>query len=116
MKIAVVTNDGTTISAHFGQARYYIVLTVEDGKVVGQEQREKNEYQGAEDTGMQRHTRIVAPITDCNIVLSGGMGAGMYRNLQQAHIRPILTDVEDINEAVTAYIEGRLRNKPELVH
>ena len=33
MKIAAVTDDGKTISAHFGRARYYVVVTVEDGKV-----------------------------------------------------------------------------------
>jgi predicted Fe-Mo cluster-binding NifX family protein len=41
VKIAAVTDDGKTISMHFGRARYYSVITVEDGKVVSQEMREK---------------------------------------------------------------------------
>ena len=32
MKIAVVTDDHQTISAHFGRAMYYEVFTVVDGK------------------------------------------------------------------------------------
>ncbi len=35
MKIAVVTDDGMTVSQHFGQARYYAVLTIEEQRVSG---------------------------------------------------------------------------------
>ena len=38
MKIAVVTDDGTTICQHFGRAQYYSVITIENGKVKGKEQ------------------------------------------------------------------------------
>ena len=41
MKIAVVTHDEKTISAHFGRAQYYVVFTVDDGKITGQETRPK---------------------------------------------------------------------------
>ena len=41
MKIAVVTNDGKTISQHFGRAIYYMVVTVENGKIINHEMREK---------------------------------------------------------------------------
>lgn len=125
MKIAVVTNDGTTISAHFGKARYFAVLTIEDGKIVGQELLDRTEPASvipgnAPDTGSggagQQHSQAIAPIADCAVVLSGGMGGGMHLALQRARIRPILTDVADIHEAVTAYIEGRLKNRPDLVH
>ncbi len=41
MKIAVITDDGETISQHFGRARYYKVYTVQDGQITGSELREK---------------------------------------------------------------------------
>ena len=41
MKIAAISEDGTTISQHFGRAPYYLVITVEDGKVVSKEKRDK---------------------------------------------------------------------------
>ena len=37
MKVAIVTDDGTTVSQHFGMARYYAVLTVKGQQVVGRE-------------------------------------------------------------------------------
>ena len=33
MKVAIVTDDGQSVSAHFGRARAYAVLTVRDGAV-----------------------------------------------------------------------------------
>ena len=41
MKIAVITDDGKTISQHFGRAPYYMVFSVEDGKISGREMRDK---------------------------------------------------------------------------
>ena len=41
MKIAAVSEDGVTISQHFGRAPFYVVVTVEDGKIVSREQRDK---------------------------------------------------------------------------
>jgi len=37
MKIAAVSDDEITISQHFGRAPFYIVVTVEDGKIVNME-------------------------------------------------------------------------------
>ena len=41
MKIAAITDDGKTISQHFGRAAYYLVATVENGQIVDREMREK---------------------------------------------------------------------------
>ena len=41
MKIAAITEDGTTISQHFGRAPLYCVITTEDGSIVDRETRPK---------------------------------------------------------------------------
>lgn len=41
MKIAAITDDGKTISQHFGRAQYYPVATIENGQIVDRELREK---------------------------------------------------------------------------
>ena len=41
MKIALITDDGKTISQHFGRAPYYLVVTIDEGKVIDRETREK---------------------------------------------------------------------------
>ena len=39
-KIAAVSDDGVTISAHFGRAPIYVVVSVDEGKVLSRETRD----------------------------------------------------------------------------
>lgn len=127
MKIALVTEDGKTISQHFGRAPYYAVITVEDGQIAGREQREKFAHhhgpgepqhgaghQGAE--ADQTHNQMLSAITDCEVLLSRGMGYGAYRSLQQAGIKPMIVDVAGIDEAVQSYVAGTLVDHAERLH
>jgi predicted Fe-Mo cluster-binding NifX family protein len=132
MKIAVVSEDGATISQHFGRAPYYVVLTVEDGKVVDREKREKTahghghdhgghvhvegEVHGFDAASQDVHSRMAAPISDCQLLLARGMGMGAFQSLTQAGIQPIITDIAAIDEAVAAYLAGTLANHMERLH
>ena len=113
MKLAFVTDDEIIISAHFGRAVYYLFVTIEDGKVVHREKREKlnhahfaNELQEAEAPGKphgfesaarDRHGRMMKTIADCEVLVSRGMGLGAYENLKSRGIQPILTEFHGVN-------------------
>ena len=135
MKIAAVSEDGVTISQHFGRAPFYVVVTVEEGKIVSRETRDKmghaqfagephaEEAHGADLRGhgfdpaaQSRHARMAAAIADCDVLLARGMGAGAYQSMEQAGIRPVVTEIERIDEAVQAYLEGRLVDHTERLH
>ncbi len=132
MKIAVVTDDGKTICQHFGRAQYYMVVTIENGKVISKEQRSKAGHHVA---GMQHethaasgtphgfdanaqasHAGMMANITDCQLVIAGGMGWGAQVSLKQAGIDVHMTDKSNIDEAIQLYIEGKLPNLGERLH
>lgn len=120
MKIAAVTNNGNTISAHFGRARSIVVVTVEQGHIVQREQRDRSEQDDARQSEQQgsidQHDLLINLMRDCDAVLARGMGMGMHQRLQQAGIRPVLTDMANIDEAVTAFVAGHLEEHPERVH
>jgi predicted Fe-Mo cluster-binding NifX family protein len=132
VKLAAITDDGKTISQHSGRARYYLVCTVEDGHITSRELRDKaghhsfapqqgNEHHAAGQHGFDpasrnRHAQMLSVIADCQAVLAGGMGLGMQRNLEEVGIRPLLTDIADIEEGVRAFVEGRLAVRPDLAH
>lgn len=130
MKIAVVTEDGVTISQHFGRAPYYVVLTIEDGQVVGREQRDKIAHgrgagghvhvedvaHGFDAASQDTHSRMAAPIADCQVLLARGMGMGAFQGLIQAGIQPVITDIAAVDEAVSAYLAGTLTNHVEKLH
>ncbi len=132
MKIAVITDDGKTISQHFGRAPYYQVFTIEEGKIVSREMRDKmghNQFSSqphahdphAAEHGMDaashnRHASMAETIADCKAILCGGMGMGAYESMRQLNIQPVVTDLSDIEAAVQAFIDGKLVDHTELLH
>ncbi|MFC1918519.1 NifB/NifX family molybdenum-iron cluster-binding protein [Chloroflexota bacterium] len=131
MKIAVITEDGTTISQHFGRAPLYVVLTVEDGSVVSKETRDKaghhtfaahhselapGEKHGYDAGAQTRHASMMENIADCQVLIAGGMGWGAYDGLKSHNIQAIVTDVGTIDEAVKLYLEDKLPNLIERLH
>jgi predicted Fe-Mo cluster-binding NifX family protein len=44
------------------------------------------------------------------------MGAGAYESMKQAGIRPVVTDIASIDEAVLAYVEGRIVDRTDWLH
>ena len=132
MKIAAISDDGVTISQHFGRAPLYVVLTVEEGKTVNKERRAKTghhtfaahghpdlapgERHGYDAGSQARHGSMAETISDCQVLLAGGMGWGAYEALQSYNIDPIVTDVETIDEAVQLYLDGKLTNLMERLH
>jgi len=130
MKIAAATDDGKAISRHFGRAAYYLVLTVENDRIVGRERREKighEQFNKSERTGRKalhsqgreaqsRHAEMIATIRDCQVVLSRSMGWGAYERLKAHNITPIITEFADIEEAVRAYLDGTIVDHKERLH
>jgi len=133
MKIAVITDDEKTISQHFGRAPYYMVVTVEEGKISGHELRPKlghNHFQGMhgeeghehehehghDEESHQKHASMAEAISDCQIVICGGMGMGAYESMRRLNIKPVVTDMANIDEAVQAYLDGKLVDHTEKLH
>jgi len=131
MKIAVISEDGTTISQHFGRAPLYVVVTVEDGKVVSKETRDKTghhtfaanhqdtapgEKHGYGAGAQSRHASMMESIADCQVLIAGGMGWGARDSLKSQNIEAVVTDVASIDEAVKLYLAGELPNLMERLH
>ena len=131
MKIAAISDDGVNISQHFGRAPLYVVLSVEDGKVVGRETRPKSghhtfaaaehpmapgERHGYDADSQSKHASMAETIADCQVLLAGGMGWGAYESLKSYNIEPIVTDIENIDEAVQLHLAGRLHNLMDRLH
>ncbi len=132
MKIAFATDDGQTISAHFGRASHYMVVTIEQGQPVQREMRDKLSHthfanephetheaeqpHGFDPASQDRHNRMIEAIQDCEAMLCKGMGRGAYESLSAANIRPILTDISNIDQALTTFIKGEIVDHTEKLH
>ena len=71
---------------------------------------------GFDAASQSKHQRMALAITDCEVLMARGMGAGAYESLHSANIQPIITDKENIDDAVRAYLEGNLTDHTELLH
>ena len=133
VKIATVSENGTTISRHFGRATMYVVLTVENGKVINTEKRlrsaggtcechadsQTGHQQGAHGSdaaSMAKHSNMADAIADCQVIIAGGMGYGAYASLKSRDLEPIITDKEYIDEAIRLFLTGKLENLMEKLH
>ena len=119
LKVAVPTDDGETISRHFGQAKFFKIITLEDDRVVSSEMRQKATHQhgdysqsGAAHPGQ----KMVEDLAGCQVLISGGMGAPVYNRASAAGLKIFLTGNTSIDAALQAYLAGTLENNPTLVH
>lgn len=135
-KIAAITDDGKTISQHFGRAQYYLVATLENGAITHREMRAKlghgnfagehlsgehvhehgQERHGMDADSHNKHLQMAEAIGDCEAVLCRGMGRGAYESMQVRGIRPVVTDIEAIDDAVLAYAGGNIKDLVEKLH
>lgn len=128
MKIAVVTVDGITVSQHFGRSPYYAIVTVENGDIKSRELRprgtghfapqgprhggdlDESGRHGYGQSARMSHAAMAKEISDCQVLIAGGMGSGAYENFREAGLEVFLTDYDLIDDAVKAYVNGTLKN------
>lgn len=117
MKIAFPTDDGQTISAHFGRASRYVVVDTEAD--TAWETREKahhgSEHIHASHHG-QLHQAMFAPLADCQVLVARGMGQPAYETALASGQEVILTAEVGIREALDAYRRGDLVSDLRRVH
>jgi predicted Fe-Mo cluster-binding NifX family protein len=123
MKIAVPTNDGLLISAHFGKSSGFLVFEVQDGRVTASDTRPNGgchpheEHDHACHSNEQaahpdHHAGIVATLSGCDLVLCGGIGARAVQALASGGIRTVfVSETGSAIDIVEAYVAGRLQPK-----
>jgi predicted Fe-Mo cluster-binding NifX family protein len=108
---------------------HYRVLSLENGEVVSSELRPKFSHHhqahqeeehhhenGESEQHHQRHVSMAEAIADCEVLICGGMGRGAYESMVRLKIKPIVTELNDVNEAVKAFLNGELIDHTELLH
>lgn len=133
MKIAFVTEDEQTISAHFGRAPKVVVVTLEDGKEVGREVRRKDAHgQGGQGQGVQlhdgthehdhehhhqhNHGGMFASMQDCDVMVVRGIGSPALAHAEGAGLQVFLPGEKSIDAALASYIAGTLESDDRRIH
>jgi predicted Fe-Mo cluster-binding NifX family protein len=104
MKVAVTSKDGQSISGHAGHCKGFLVYEVEAGQVSGPT---RVELQAAETLHASEH-RLPEALGAIKVLISGGMGNGLFTKLKEAGVEPIVTAEVDPKRALSALLAGTL--------
>lgn len=129
MKIAFPTNDKEKISAHFGRSHGFLIVEINEGKVVSEEyipntvtghlhhahneehtQQHSHEHTHSVDT----HERVAQQFVNIDVVISGGMGYGMKSRFESAGIKIIITSEKNIKNTLDLFLHGTLKHEEDL--
>lgn len=118
MRVAVASQDGESISAHFGRCACFIIFDVEDGTVSWKELRENAHasdgqgnchVSGHDGDQPHSHAAVVQALQDCQAALCYGMGWRAADELRHNGILPVIVHRNHSpKEAVALYAQGKL--------
>jgi predicted Fe-Mo cluster-binding NifX family protein len=118
MRIAVASDDGITISEHFGRSEGFIIFDVTDNLATRVEKRTNtNHHEHAQgdcehhnhEESHHSHESFLTALHDCQAVICRGMGRRAVMDLASKGIKPVITS-QDVNamDAAALYSRGEL--------
>ena len=123
MKIAIPTNDGTSISEHFGRSAAFLIFEAENGQIKNHEMKTNGQQHthaqgscGHDSAGHAQHSHqgILSALDGCEIVICAGMGQRAAEALKANGINQIVfTTPGSAEDAVSTFLAGKLIPKTE---
>ena len=116
MRIAIPTDDGASISGHFGRSAAFLIFETEDGRITGRSTRTNHAKHtqgscGQHSAGSQAHshTGILSALEGCEVVICAGMGSRAAEALKAGGVREIVVTTPGlVEETVLAFLSGTL--------
>jgi predicted Fe-Mo cluster-binding NifX family protein len=109
-QIAVATSDGVSLCDHLAKSAAFVVLGVEDGRVVSRAVRSRDHGPCG------NHKSFVEMLEDCDAVICGGIGQGAFDALRAHGIQPVVAAGSyAIDDAAEQYLAGTLATTGERV-
>ena len=118
MKIAIASDDGRTITRHFGRTKGFVIVDVEADRNFKTEfipntfTHHATEGHAHGQHG-HSHAGILKALDGCGVVISRGMGRRLYEDLEHAGKQAFITSAEDVEQAINLYLAGTLDDDPE---
>jgi nitrogen fixation protein NifX len=114
-RIAVASDDGKNIAAHFGRSRMFVIFEVDENgyRRIEERQNRFTAHQrgecGSHQEGVHHHQSVLEALKDCSTVICRGMGQRALLDLERTGIKPLfITRETDVEGAIQDYLAGRL--------
>jgi predicted Fe-Mo cluster-binding NifX family protein len=105
-----IPTDGGQYLAHFGRARSIAVFTIQDGQVIGREDRVNPD---PEHLDPAHHRIMLDLIGGCQVVIAAHIGPPMIASLVHLGVQVLGAPTESVDSAIQAYLRS-LRGGPAL--
>jgi len=115
MKVAIASDDKTLISRHFGKALGFVIFDIQNDKIISKSYRE-NIGKNSGECGSCNHSAMINNIKDCDVVISYGMGQRIYSDLIKNKITPLVTEEDNVEEALKKFLNNHLINRKDKLH
>ena len=112
MKIAITSQNRKTITGHAGKCRKFWIFDLEDNQIVNKELLELPIEQAFHNSSPQQPH----PLDNINILISGGMGQGLIRRLEDKGIQALITSETDLQQAIQKLLQGSLQHEADKPH
>lgn len=112
MKIAVASQNRKTVTGHAGKCRRFWIYEIANGAIANRQLVELP----LENTFHQRHGTGPHPLDGINVLITGGMGEGLQRRLEQTGVLAVATTQTDPDRAVADWLDGTLEQVPPDSH
>lgn len=120
MKIGIASDDKASIAQHFGRTKGFVIAEIAGNEIVSEQYRENNFSHHAQSKTHEHHHEhghshegILSALKDCDVVIARGMGRRIYDDLRSASIKAMITDVPTVDDALTAFLAGSLKDNPD---
>lgn len=104
MKIAVTSQNRTTVTEHAGRCRNFWLFEVQDKAIVGRSLLELEHGQSLHDA----HDAKDHPLDGIDVLIAGGMGQGLVARMAARGVQALVTTEQDPQAAVLAFLDGSL--------
>jgi predicted Fe-Mo cluster-binding NifX family protein len=109
-RIAIATADGVSVCEHLARSAAFVVLEVEEGRIVSRAVRSR------ESGACGNHKSFVEMLQGCQAVICGGIGQGAFDSLTANGIQPVVaTGAHSVEDAAARHLAGTLATTGERV-
>jgi len=104
MKIAVSSQNQTSVTGHLGHCQKFWIYDVDDTTIQDKQLLKLTKDQSLHESSPKEPH----PLDAVQVLISGRIGQGLARRLESKGIQPITTPETDPDRAVTDYLAGSL--------
>jgi predicted Fe-Mo cluster-binding NifX family protein len=112
MKIAITSQNKHEITGHAGKCRKFWIYDITDNKIGQKTLLELPKEQSFHESSPQ----LPHPLDDVQVLITGGMGTGLFRRLEMKNITGIVTSEKEPDKAIMAYLAGTLEQGAPHTH